>query len=207
MSKAKFITQEVSDDHLPKYQTMPTTPLGTGFLPKGKRVVLEYGDEPTEDLRSKPKTKRSRSSSSMARSSNDPACAEDADIFCQSLNLSTEVEQTILFVIAVDTESPEENLLNAIRCYGGQALGGYLYDQAKDSYLVHCREFLQLGNFPFSYSIGLKGVGDWSANVPVPSKILEKYMSPQQREILGQFKTRYSNSRFEIQFVQMIGCN
>jgi hypothetical protein len=136
-----------------------------------------------------------------------PSEIEDLDWLKESLGVYISQEPIIVYAISIDKEQKEHNLTNSIRCFGGIAFGGYAHDVSKDSYLIQAVEYLQLGNLPFSFVISIPSAGNWKAKIPAPEKVIEKYFSPDQRKALELFREKYKTPKYEIQFIQMLGCD
>jgi len=136
-----------------------------------------------------------------------PSDVEDFDDLKSSLKILRNDERTLVFAICIDKEDDEKNLMMALRCNGGTAFGGYAHDLPRDSYLVRCTECVQLGQVPFSYIVTMANVGEWRIKVPIPEVILEKHLTPQNKGVLDELRIRWSKKRYDIHFVQMLGCN
>jgi hypothetical protein len=135
-----------------------------------------------------------------------PSDVEDFDDLRSSFVLSKSMEKTLVFAIVNDKKNEDENLVSAIKCFGGVPFGGYAYDRSRDSYIVKCINFLQVGNIPFSYVLTMKNVGDWQVKVPIPEIVLEKYLTPRQRKTLNEYREKWPTPRYEVQLIQMLGC-
>src|SRR6185503_1572421 len=90
-----------------------------------------------------------------------PSDVEDFADLRESFEVMRSSERTLVFAITVDNLNEDANAVSAIRCFGGTAFGGYAYDRGRDSYIVKCIEFLQIGQIPFSYILTMKNIGDW----------------------------------------------
>jgi hypothetical protein len=148
-----------------------------------------------------------RASKEGLKTSTTPSEVEDLDWLKESLGVFISQEPIIIYAISIDKEQKENNQTNSIRCYGGIALGGYAHDQTKDSYLVQCVEYLQLGNLSFSFVITIPSAGNWKAKMPAPEKVIEKHFSPEQRKQLEMYREKYKSPRYDVQFIQMLGCD
>lgn len=84
------------------------------------------------------------------------------------------------------------------------AVGGYVYDRSSDCYLINCIDHYYVGAVPFSYKLKVDGVGNWAVNVPLPEPIIKRSLDENHRENLHKFKTSYSKSEFDFQFIQFI---
>lgn len=140
------------------------------------------------------------------KSSLTPSDQEDFDNLKQSFTVIRIGEPTIVFAIVVDNENDNNNVPSAIRCFGGVPFGGYCHDLGRDSYLIRCVEFFQLGNMPFAFQITMPHIGEWKIKVPIPEKILVKHFAPQYSKMLEEYREKYKKPRFDIHFIQMLGC-
>lgn len=132
---------------------------------------------------------------------------EEFECLRESLRIMRSSETTLVFAIVIDKENDNENGIHAIKCNGGTAFGGYAYDGGRDSYIVRGIDFFQIGRIPHSYVITMPNLGAWQVKVPIPEALLEKHLSPQQRDAMGKFMEKWPTSRYEIQLIQMLGCN
>jgi hypothetical protein len=135
-----------------------------------------------------------------------PSEEEDISDIKDSLEILQSTDRTLVFLIAID-KNDERNSFAAIKCNGSTTFGGYAYDRSRDSYIVRCSGFLQVGQIPFSYVMSMKNVGNWSVKVPIPQNVLEKYLTPEQRKIITSYKDQFPEHRFKHEYIQMLGCN
>lgn len=136
-----------------------------------------------------------------------PSDSEDFDNVREAIKVLKSAERTIVFAIIVDAEDEERNMVSAIRCAGGTSFGGYAHDVSRDAYLVQCIEFHQLGAVPFSLVLTMANIGTWQVKVPIPESVLEKHFAPSQKKALDVLRERYPTPRYEIHFMQMLGCH
>lgn len=136
-----------------------------------------------------------------------PSDNEEFDDVKEAIQILRSTERTIVFAIVIDKKNEENNVMSAIRCNGGTAFGGYARDAARDSYIVQCVEFLQLGSVAFSYVMTMPSAGNWQVKVPIPETVLEKYFNPQQKKTLADYRERYPKSNYDIHFIQLMGCH
>lgn len=136
-----------------------------------------------------------------------PSDEEDFDDLRSSLKILQDPDRTVVFAVVVDLEDDDKNQITAIRCNGGTAFGGYAHDRSRDSILVRCVECIQVGSVPFSYVMRLPGVGPWQAKVPLSAAVVEKHLPPKNKIALDEWRAKWSGKRYDVQFVQMLGCN
>ncbi len=136
-----------------------------------------------------------------------PSDVEDFDGVKNALKVLRSDERTLVFAVAVDKKEDENNAMTAIKCNGGTAFGGYARDLARDSYIVQCVECAQLGQIPFSYFLTMDNVGQWRIKVPLSEDVIEKHLTPANSLILTEFRKKWPKKKYDIHFIQMLGCN
>lgn len=136
-----------------------------------------------------------------------PSDVEDFEDLKNAIRVQRSDDRTLVFAISIDRDNDDKNLMTAIRCNGGTAFGGYAHDLPRDSYLVRCVECVQLGQLPFSYQITMPNIGEWRQKVPIPEGVLEKHLTPQNKKVLDEYRRKWPKSRYDIHFVQMLGCH
>lgn len=136
-----------------------------------------------------------------------PSDVEDFADIKDAIHVLRSPERTLVFAIAVDKEDRDANVMCAIRCRGGTPFGGYAYDRARDSYIVQCVDFVEVGNIPFSFMQTMDKVGTWQVRIPIPESVLEKHFTPYQRRVIAGYGKKYQSPKFEIQYIQMLGCH
>lgn len=120
-----------------------------------------------------------------------------------SLKLFRIPESTHLMAVVVDKRD-ELNKHEMVRCVG-EPIGGYAYDMTHDAYYIRCCEYLDLGSIPVSYKMAMPN-SNWVEFVALPDELLERCLTMQQKRSLTQFKERYRDERYSIQFLQSIDC-
>lgn len=133
-----------------------------------------------------------------------PSDDDDFDSVKSSLIVSRQRERTIVSLVIVDNEE-KENKMSYLRCYGGTPFGGYAYDRAKDAYIISCVECCELGALAFSFSLTLKN-SNWRTKIPIPDEIVEKYLTTGQKSLLAEYREKYKDAKYKIEFMQMAGC-
>ncbi len=126
---------------------------------------------------------------------------EDLELVKSSLVVKEVDSTTMVTCIIIDKE--QENPIIALRCVG-QPLGGYIYDNAQDAYLVSGCYCFDLGQFSFALKLTVPGSGEWSQNIPIPNSVLENHFSAAQRKIIENNKKKYPSPRYEIKYIQMV---
>jgi hypothetical protein len=114
-------------------------------------------------------------------------------------------ERSHVVAIAIDKHDPSRNGFGRIHCMG-QPLGGYVYDAVQDTYEIRCCDMVELGSIPVAYKMRIRDNSAWEVLVPLPTSLIVRCMSPEQRKAFQVFRNKYSNERFSIEFVQAIGC-
>lgn len=126
---------------------------------------------------------------------------KDLELVRSSLEIKEIDSVTMVTCIVLDKE--RENEIIAMRCVG-QPLGGYIYDNAQDAYLVSGCAWFDLGQFSFALKLTVPGSGEWSQKIPIPISVLENHFSPAQRKIVEEKKKKYPSPRYEIKYIQMV---
>lgn len=116
-------------------------------------------------------------------------------------------EKTIVVLVIRDLMYPENNIQKHIYCQDGVGFCGYVRDLTKDSYIAECVDFVSLGNIHVSYKIKMPNTGGWSMQVPMPESVIEKLISPYYKRILDEAKQKYPHPKYELNYMQMIGCD
>jgi len=117
------------------------------------------------------------------------------------------VESCVTYLIAaVSSPIKDENKIRFLSCKGLLPLGNLVYDAVSDSYLVDCVDVMHIGTVPISLTATVKGCPHWTSVVPLPERIIKKYLkSKQKREVEGFFSSfKDSFSKF---YVQMLDPN
>lgn len=135
-----------------------------------------------------------------------PSDNEDFDDLRESFKLIRNDEKTNVFMVVVDKENSDENILTHLRCNGGIAIGGYAHDLSQDVYIIQCVYCCQIGQIPFSFKLTMENIGNWNARIPIPKTIIEKHLSPDQRKSIEEYQIRYPTPRYSIDYIQMLGC-
>ena len=112
-------------------------------------------------------------------------------------------ESTHIVAVAIDKFN-ELNKHEMVRCIG-EPIGGYAYDLTSDAYFLSCSESIDLGSIPISYKMGMSN-SNWVEFVPLPDIMLERCMITAQKRLLNNFREKYKDERFVIQFLQSIDC-
>jgi len=130
----------------------------------------------------------------------------DKSDIISSLTVLHQFNRTYLWIIAKSKDSAV-NKKKAIRCYRGVPFSkGYTYDQGSDSYLVWGVDSYELGYVDISYSISFPN-RSWKVEIPIPDNVLDRHFSPVQKQMVEQFKSKWTDKDYEIEIIQMIGCD
>jgi len=117
------------------------------------------------------------------------------------------VESCGTYVIAaVSSSIKEENKVNFLSCKGLMPLGDLVYDTASDSYAIECVDVMHIGTIPVSLSATVKGCPHWTSTLPVPERVIKKYLKPKQRRELEGFFSAFDGS-FSKFYIQMLDPN
>jgi len=121
------------------------------------------------------------------------------------LDIEVSFERTFIVVLAIHAD-PSKNSLTRISCRKGVPISGYLYDLQSDSYYVECHDYVPLGYVPVSFCQTMPGIGNWKQRIPMPEIALRRYMTPNQKHDLKQFKSTYKRGQYSFNFMQIIDC-
>lgn len=130
-------------------------------------------------------------------------CAKDIQ---NSFVIESSIENTLLVVVAINRNECM-NSVNKISCKKALPLGQYAFDIQSDSYLIECVDYLHLGTIPISYIAKVKDQNSWHVRVPLPEKVIMKFMTPMQKKELKNFKNHFKIDEYIHQFIQMIDPN
>jgi len=133
-----------------------------------------------------------------------------------SLKIVEEDDPTYVIILAIHKDRSENQIvrlkcryLNAIIGYhsntpGIMPLGGYVYEQVSDSYLVNCSDYYDVGLMPFSHKLTMDHVGLWSVRVPLPEAIILNNLSESKRILVDRFKASFDahKDQFRFQYIQ-----
>ena len=136
--------------------------------------------------------------------SSELASKQDSKDVKSSLKVRATQESTYI-ILLVTHEDPDLNKLQQISCDRGTPIGGYVYDSVNDCYYVSCLDYLPLGYIPVSFKVEMKDAGNWFVPVPVPEKILKRYLDDGQKVDLKRLEDLYNDEHHRISFLQMIG--
>ena len=114
-------------------------------------------------------------------------------------------DRTFIVALAIHADAGK-NSLTRIHCRKGLPISGYLYDLQSDSYHIECHDYVPLGYVPVSFFHTMPGVGNWKQRIPMPEVVLRRYMTPNQKHDLRQFKATYKGVQYTIHFMQIIDC-
>ena len=135
---------------------------------------------------------------------------ENEDAIMEALELQQAPGHTHLIAVAThnaQSDGSNANQPRQIRCYHGHAFyEGYPYDQGNDCYLISCVDSKELGAIRIAYQLTMPGSGEWTVQIPLPEKVVRRYMDATQKSALAQFGEKYSSKSYTIQIMQMAGC-
>ncbi len=125
-----------------------------------------------------------------------------------ALQIRVKPERTFVHLLVIDTHNSLNHSIS-IPCSRGHSMSGYarVKDVANDAYLMDGVEYLSLGQIPISCEISLPNTGAWSVEAPLPDHLVERMLSSFHRRQAKAMKAKYPKPRFEIHYVQMLGCH
>lgn len=116
------------------------------------------------------------------------------------LKVSRGVESTFVVVVAL-SKSCSKNGIMRIKGSNGNPMGGYVFDSVHDCYVVKGMDHRCLGYIPISFRIE---ADSWTSHIPVPEKIVKRYLSSDQKSVLKSFQNTYNKEDYDLQFVQFV---
>lgn len=116
--------------------------------------------------------------------------------------------RTLVFLVIKDTTG-ELNKPLTIPCADGYGISGYakVRDIADDCYLMDGVEYYSLGSIPFAVKLTVPNSGGWKVDLPMPDKMVERYMAPFFRRQLKEHRQKYPKPRFAWHYFQILNCN
>ena len=116
------------------------------------------------------------------------------------LKVSRALEAMFIVVVARAKSSSKNGILK-IKGACGNPLGGYVFDSVHDCYVVKGVDHFALGYIPISFQVKSDS---WSTHIPVPSRIVKRYLSNDQKSVLKSFLHTYNKEDYDLQFVQFV---
>lgn len=108
-------------------------------------------------------------------------------------------------VIAINNKNYEMNEVRTIPAYTGEAINVGVYDLVKDSYIVECQSYRELGPIPINYKLCIKGAYGWMVDVPLPLSIIERYLTQDQKDDLAEWVSNLGNVKdFTLETIQVV---
>ncbi len=115
--------------------------------------------------------------------------------------------RTLIFLVIKDLQDKNKPL--SISCSNGLGISGYakVRDVNEDCYLLDGVECYSLGSIPFAIKMTVPNSGGWSIDVPMPDKMVERYLAPFFKRQLKEVKQKYPKPKFEWNYFQILSCN
>jgi len=112
---------------------------------------------------------------------------------------------TRVFVVA-HSEVKELNETRFLSCKNLLPLSNLVYDSKSDSYIVDCVDYLELATIPISIVATMRSCQGWSVKVPLPEKVIKRYLSARQKKELKSFLSNF-DIKISSFYVQMLDPN
>lgn len=131
--------------------------------------------------------------------------SEEKQIECikNSLKITKDIGKVYIALAAINNENLNQNTQVRILCKNCEPFHfGYAYDQATDSYIVLCESTISLGHIPYIFRIQMDSAG-WNGFVPFPEECLLEIMPPPMLSKVKEFKNKFPEPKFKIQYFQM----
>lgn len=130
-----------------------------------------------------------------------PETVKDSRDIKTNLEVICQHQGMFVYVLAVSNKSDANSSIQ-LSCKKGKPITKHCYDVTSDSYLVYGIDYLKIGYVPFNYQIRLKDFKSFLIDIPVPERLLKRYISESQLADLEEFKLRYKNCSYE--FIQIL---
>jgi hypothetical protein len=131
---------------------------------------------------------------------------EAAEGIRESLVIEPVDGKTVVVAVVIDTENQHHNVPKHIHCQDGIGFGGYVRDVPKDAYIVDCVDYVTLGTIPVCFNVSLPHTGGWKMPLPMSDKVIEKLLPPYYKRTLKVLREKYPKPKFEVHYMQMLGC-
>jgi hypothetical protein len=111
------------------------------------------------------------------------------------------------FIIAVATHKDSElNISHKISTSKGIPIGGYIFDNQSECYILECTDYILLGQIPVAFKLEMRSA-NWKVRLPIPEALIKKHLNPIQKKDLMNFKNLFKQDEYEISFIQMVNPN
>jgi hypothetical protein len=130
-----------------------------------------------------------------------PETVKDSRDIKTNLEVICQQQGMFVYVLAISNKS-DANYSIQLSCKKGKPITKHCYDVTSDSYLVYGVDYLKIGYVPFNYQLRLKDFKSFLIDIPVPERLLKRYISESQLADLEGFKLKYKNCSYE--FIQIL---
>lgn len=139
---------------------------------------------------------------------NEEQFEETVKLVKDNVTIEASIYRTMIFLVIKDTVDSNNQPI-AIPCSNGYGTSGYanVRDINEDCYLLDGVEKCSLGSIPFSVKLSVPNSGGWKVDLPMPDKMVERYIAPFFRRQLKDYRQRYPKPRYEWHYFQILGCN
>lgn len=118
-----------------------------------------------------------------------------------NLEVVSQYQGMFVYLLAI-SENYTSNHCIRLSCKKGKPITKNCYDVTSDSYVINGMDYIKLGEVPYNFKLSLKDSNLFSIDIPVPERLLKRYLSEKQISNLEKFKSHYKNCRFE--FIQIL---
>ncbi|CAE7860222.1 unnamed protein product [Symbiodinium microadriaticum] len=98
-------------------------------------------------------------------------------------------------VIAINKDI-DANVPLSVPALSGDPINANVHDMVKDFYYVEGYSYYQLGYIPVNYKLCIKTTHDWMVDVPVPMKVIERYLEQDRLNDFVEWKKSLGKSYF-----------
>lgn len=88
-------------------------------------------------------------------------------------------------IIAYAWSNIEKNRDLLISIMDGEPLQENVYDTVRDCYIVEGIDWMYAGSIPFGCRLEIKGIDDWSADIPLPLNLVRRFLTKEQNSTLN----------------------
>lgn len=133
---------------------------------------------------------------------------ETMELVKENVVIEASRNRTLVFLVIKDTQG-EFNKPQTIPCSDGYGISGYarVRDIGEDCYLLDAVECYSLGSIPFAIKLTIPNSGGWKVDLPMPDKMVDRYIAPFFRRQLKEYRQKYPKPRYAWHYFQILNCN
>lgn len=122
-----------------------------------------------------------------------------------ALKISPVIKRTLIICVAIH-KNEKENTESHIPLKAGLPIEGYVYNHVKDAYVINCCGLADLGEINVCYMMSTNDFCRWKTLVPMPERVIRRYLSSDQLRTLARFKANlpYNRDDLNFEYIQMV---